>query len=148
MVFCYRQEIRTATSSMTSVPKPLKFLRPHYGTLQAHYEKMADSELKVINFCFVFYSDIFPLPSFIQFIFSLMFVTPLQKLLADILSVLALTMSPEGERVRHIILLNAFASLWFLTSTFYLFRHTEYQMKHLLALDWNLSENFSGFIFH
>ncbi|CAA0816209.1 26S proteasome non-ATPase regulatory subunit 2 homolog A [Striga hermonthica] len=61
-----RQEIRTATSSMTSVPKPLKFLRPHYGTLQAHYEKMTDSDLK--------------------------------KLLADILSVLALTMSPEGER--------------------------------------------------
>ena len=23
-------EVRTATSSMTSVPKPLKFLRPHY----------------------------------------------------------------------------------------------------------------------
>ncbi|XP_075476361.1 26S proteasome non-ATPase regulatory subunit 2 homolog A-like [Primulina tabacum] len=61
-----RQEIRTATSSMTSVPKPLKFLRPHYGTLQAQYEKMTDSDLK--------------------------------KLLADILSVLALTMSPEGER--------------------------------------------------
>lgn len=61
-----RQEIRTATSSMTSVPKPLKFLRPHYATLQAHYEKMADSDMK--------------------------------KLLADILSVLALTMSPEGER--------------------------------------------------
>ncbi|XP_051126136.1 26S proteasome non-ATPase regulatory subunit 2 homolog A-like isoform X7 [Andrographis paniculata] len=61
-----RQEIRTSTSSMTSVPKPLKFLRPNYGTLQAHYESMADSELK--------------------------------KLLADILSVLALTMSPEGER--------------------------------------------------
>ncbi|CAA0808637.1 26S proteasome non-ATPase regulatory subunit 2 homolog A [Striga hermonthica] len=61
-----RQEIRTATSSMTSVPKPLKFLRPHYGTLLARYEKMADSDLK--------------------------------KLLADILSVLALTMSPEGER--------------------------------------------------
>ncbi|KAL8031536.1 hypothetical protein ABFX02_13G032500 [Erythranthe guttata] len=61
-----RQEIRMATSSMTSVPKPLKFLRPHYGTLQAHYENMVDSDLK--------------------------------KLLADILSVLALTMSPEGER--------------------------------------------------
>ncbi|KAL6535815.1 26S proteasome non-ATPase regulatory subunit 2 A [Orobanche hederae] len=61
-----RQEIRTATSSMTSVPKPLKFLRPHYGTLQAHFKEMADSDLK--------------------------------KMLADILSVLALTMSPEGER--------------------------------------------------
>ncbi|GAV74066.1 hypothetical protein CFOL_v3_17548 [Cephalotus follicularis] len=61
-----RQEIRTSTSSMTSAPKPLKFLRPHYGTLKNYYETMADSELK--------------------------------KLLADILSVLALTMSAEGER--------------------------------------------------
>ncbi|XP_030936235.1 26S proteasome non-ATPase regulatory subunit 2 homolog A-like [Quercus lobata] len=61
-----RQEIRTSTSSMTSVPKPLKFLRPHYGTLKAFYETMGNSELK--------------------------------KYLADILSVLALTMSAEGER--------------------------------------------------
>ncbi|XP_015881444.2 26S proteasome non-ATPase regulatory subunit 2 homolog A [Ziziphus jujuba] len=61
-----RQEIRTSTSSMTSVPKPLKFLRPHYGTLKTYYETMEDSELK--------------------------------KYLADILSVLALTMSAEGER--------------------------------------------------
>ncbi|CAI0385258.1 unnamed protein product, partial [Linum tenue] len=61
-----RQEIRTSTSSMTSVPKPLKFLRPHYGTLKAYYETMGDSDLK--------------------------------KYLADILSVLALTMSAEGER--------------------------------------------------
>ncbi|XP_043717172.1 26S proteasome non-ATPase regulatory subunit 2 homolog A-like isoform X2 [Telopea speciosissima] len=61
-----RQEIRTSTSSMTSVPKPLKFLRPHYGTLKAYYDIMADS--------------------------------PEKKYLADILSVLALTMSAEGER--------------------------------------------------
>lgn len=61
-----RQEIRTSTSSMTSVPKPLKFLRPHYGTLKAFYETMGDSEMK--------------------------------KYLADVLSVLALTMSAEGER--------------------------------------------------
>lgn len=61
-----RQEIRTSTSSMTSVPKPLKFLRPHYGTLKAYYEIMPKSDLK--------------------------------KYLADILSVLALTMSAEGER--------------------------------------------------
>eukprot|EP00884_Botryococcus_braunii_P017607 jgi/Botrbrau1/452/Bobra.110_2s0098.1 len=33
-------EIRTATTSMTSVPKPLKFLRPHYGTLKEAYEQM------------------------------------------------------------------------------------------------------------
>ena len=31
-------EIRTATSSMTSVPKPLKFLRPHFATLRAAYD--------------------------------------------------------------------------------------------------------------
>uniref|UniRef100_A0A0E0HK63 26S proteasome non-ATPase regulatory subunit 2 homolog n=1 Tax=Oryza nivara TaxID=4536 RepID=A0A0E0HK63_ORYNI len=61
-----RQEIRSATSSMTSVPKPLKFLRPHYGTLKAYFETMPESELK--------------------------------KYMADILSVLALTMSAEGER--------------------------------------------------
>ncbi|KAI4378335.1 hypothetical protein MLD38_015826 [Melastoma candidum] len=61
-----RQEIRSATSSMTSVPKPLKFLRPHYGTLKACYETMPESDLK--------------------------------SYLADILSVLALTMSAEGER--------------------------------------------------
>lgn len=61
-----RKEIRSATSSMTSVPKPLKFLRPHYGALKAFYETMTDNGLK--------------------------------ELLADILSVLALTMSAEGER--------------------------------------------------
>ncbi|XP_052177736.1 LOW QUALITY PROTEIN: 26S proteasome non-ATPase regulatory subunit 2 homolog A-like [Diospyros lotus] len=61
-----RQEIRTSTSSMTSVPKPLKFLRPHYGTLKSYYETMAESDVK--------------------------------KFLADILSVLAMTMSAEGER--------------------------------------------------
>ncbi|CAN0372878.1 unnamed protein product, partial [Ectocarpus sp. 13 AM-2016] len=27
-------EIRSATTSMTSVPKPLKFLRPHYAQLK------------------------------------------------------------------------------------------------------------------
>ncbi|KAL2629531.1 hypothetical protein R1flu_014217 [Riccia fluitans] len=61
-----RQEIRTATSSMTSVPKPLKFLRPHYRTLKGYYETMQIDELKM--------------------------------LLADIISVLALTMSEENER--------------------------------------------------
>ncbi|KAL4346394.1 hypothetical protein GQ457_17G023840 [Hibiscus cannabinus] len=60
------QGIRPSASSMTSVPKPLKFLRPHYGTLKAFYETVPDSDFK--------------------------------KDLADVLSVLALTMSAEGER--------------------------------------------------
>ncbi|CDY72396.1 BnaCnng77420D, partial [Brassica napus] len=41
-----RQEIRASTSSMTSVPKPLKFLRPHYGTLKAFHQTMPASDLK------------------------------------------------------------------------------------------------------
>ncbi|KAM3193047.1 hypothetical protein ACQJBY_069925 [Aegilops geniculata] len=62
-----RKEIRAATSSMTSVPKPLKFLRAHYGTLKACFQRMRDSEQQ-------------------------------KKHMADILSVLALTASAEGER--------------------------------------------------
>ncbi|KAL6185842.1 hypothetical protein ACLB2K_041965 [Fragaria x ananassa] len=61
-----RHEIRSSTSSMTAVPKPLKYLRPHYTALKSYYELMGASDVK-IN-------------------------------LADILSILALTMSAEGER--------------------------------------------------
>ena len=35
-----REKIRSATSSLTSVPKPLKFLRPHFDTLKGVYEKI------------------------------------------------------------------------------------------------------------
>ena len=42
-----RTQIRSSTSSMTSVPKPLKFLRPHYGTLKDLYEKWGPGENKV-----------------------------------------------------------------------------------------------------
>ncbi|KAM7503369.1 hypothetical protein LguiB_002273 [Lonicera macranthoides] len=41
-----RHEIRISTSSMTAVPKPLKFLYLHYATLKAFYETMADLDLK------------------------------------------------------------------------------------------------------
>lgn len=41
-----RSQIRAATSSMTSVPKPLKFLRPHYDKLATFYEGLAPSENK------------------------------------------------------------------------------------------------------
>jgi len=60
-----RDTIRSATASMTSVPKPLKFLRPHYDTITAFYETVADEELK--------------------------------KQLADVLSVLAMTMASEDS---------------------------------------------------
>jgi len=41
--------IKAATTSMTSVPKPLKFLRPHYDTLKTVYEKVTDPATKVIS---------------------------------------------------------------------------------------------------
>ena len=34
------EEVRTSTTSMTSVPKPLKFLRPQYASLCASQEKL------------------------------------------------------------------------------------------------------------
>jgi 26S proteasome regulatory subunit N1 len=44
-----RTLIRTSTSFMTSVPKPLKFLRPHYPELQNLYELWSPSEDKVLE---------------------------------------------------------------------------------------------------
>jgi 26S proteasome regulatory subunit N1 len=38
---CIVKEIHSTTSSMTAVPKPLKFLRPHLDTLIATFEAMA-----------------------------------------------------------------------------------------------------------
>ena len=39
--------IKTSTSSMTAVPKPLKFLRPHYDGLTQLYEEWPAGEDKV-----------------------------------------------------------------------------------------------------
>lgn len=39
--------IKTSTSSMTAVPKPLKFLRPHYDELTELYEKWTAGAVKV-----------------------------------------------------------------------------------------------------
>jgi len=61
-----RKEIRSATTSMTSVPKPLKFLRPHYAGLKETYEKMIGGANKLD--------------------------------MADIISVLAMTMAAPEER--------------------------------------------------
>ncbi|UZJ54685.1 hypothetical protein CBS101457_004005 [Exobasidium rhododendri] len=61
-----RSLIRTSTSSMTSVPKPLKFLRPHYPDMKAIFETWSGSSDKA--------------------------------LFAEILSVLAMTYSDNGER--------------------------------------------------
>ena len=37
-----QHEIKSSTSSMTSIPKPLKFLKPHYARLAAYHAAMAD----------------------------------------------------------------------------------------------------------
>ncbi|KAJ1649895.1 proteasome regulatory particle base subunit [Dispira simplex] len=42
-----RTTIRNSTSSMTSVPKPLKFLRPHYDTLVQLYDSWPAGKYKV-----------------------------------------------------------------------------------------------------
>mmetsp|Transcript_28416 Transcript_28416/g.45503 ORF Transcript_28416/g.45503 Transcript_28416/m.45503 type:complete len:952 (+) Transcript_28416:188-3043(+) len=57
-----RSSIKSATSSMTSVPKPLKFLRPHLKTLKETYAKLVEGDNR--------------------------------KLLADIISLLAMTDAP------------------------------------------------------
>lgn len=42
-----RSQIRASTTSMTSVPKPLKFLRQHFDTLKTVYEKIIDNNTQV-----------------------------------------------------------------------------------------------------
>ncbi|KAK6191705.1 hypothetical protein SNE40_003321 [Patella caerulea] len=44
-----RTLIRASTTSMTSVPKPLKYLRSHYDTLKQVHEKIKDGDTK--RFC-------------------------------------------------------------------------------------------------
>ncbi|KTF71593.1 hypothetical protein cypCar_00049716 [Cyprinus carpio] len=67
-----RRQIRSSTTSMTSVPKPLKFLRPHYAKLKEIYQNMSPGENK--RFC------------------------------ADVVSVLAMTMSSERECLKYRLL--------------------------------------------
>lgn len=79
-----RTLIRTSTSSMTSVPKPLKFLHPHYAELQSLYESWKASDDKVC--C----TREYPIT-----------VSQTQRsksLFADILSVLAMTYSDTQPR--------------------------------------------------
>lgn len=47
------QLIRASTTSMTSVPKPLKFMRPHYDTMKEIHKKMQTSnqDKAVLKMC-------------------------------------------------------------------------------------------------
>ena len=42
-----RNEIAGATRTLTSVPKPLKFLSPHYPTIIKLFDEQTDVQLKV-----------------------------------------------------------------------------------------------------
>ncbi|KAI1726403.1 26S proteasome non-ATPase regulatory subunit 2 [Ditylenchus destructor] len=44
-----RSLIRASTTSMTSVPKPLKFMRPHYAKMKEIYEAMPESDTKRLS---------------------------------------------------------------------------------------------------
>jgi len=66
--------IRASTTSMTSVPKPLKFMIPHFDTMKACHEKMEEGAVK--------------------------------KQCADVVSVLAMTMSEERECLKYKLMGN------------------------------------------
>ena len=68
-------ELKSATSSMTSVPKPLKFLRGHWAELKEHYEGLSGGSAEAADEVF------------------------LKARLGDVLAVLAMTMGDRGEFV-------------------------------------------------
>ncbi|KAL8283569.1 hypothetical protein RQP46_005672 [Phenoliferia psychrophenolica] len=85
-----RTLIRTSTSSMTSVPKPLKFLRPHYAELQTLQASWPDLPAPVSLLATVTDAVGLTTPSPASI--------PVKSLFADILSVLAMTYSDSGKR--------------------------------------------------
>ena len=52
-----KERIKTSTSSMTAVPKPLKFLRPHYENLVKAYESWSEGENKVCVRLYIHFDD-------------------------------------------------------------------------------------------
>ena len=48
-----KQEIQSATKTITSVPKPLKFLSPKFEDIKAAVESESDAQLKVRRAIFV-----------------------------------------------------------------------------------------------
>lgn len=67
-------ELRSATASMTSVPKPLKFLRPHFSSLKEVYAEVEKGGDKLDEK-----------------------LLELRARLADVLAVLAMTMGKPGK---------------------------------------------------
>jgi len=76
-----RKEVKNATSSMTAIPKPLKFLRASYGPLKACYNDPVRMRVGGAN--------------------------PNKPLLADVLSMLAMTQGSENREVLAFRLLGS-----------------------------------------
>ena len=66
-MYCLRSEMRSATSSMTSVPKPLKIMIPHFENLKDSYKALTTGSLGA-------------------------------RLMADVLSMLSMTVEEDTER--------------------------------------------------
>jgi len=41
-------EVKTATTSMTSIPKPLKFIGPHYEDIIEFYDKLDEGKFRLL----------------------------------------------------------------------------------------------------
>ena len=41
--------VKSSTKTMTSVPRPFKFLKTHYQALREHYASLPDSQYKVVH---------------------------------------------------------------------------------------------------
>lgn len=41
-----KKEVKESTTSMTSIPKPFKFIKPHYEDLVKFYEELKSEKLK------------------------------------------------------------------------------------------------------
>ena len=87
--------IRSSTTSMTSVPKPLKFLRPHYDTLKQIHEKIVDQTTKV-RLAIVLNSSFFSC--------CIIMFCILKKFCADVISVLGMTMSEGRDCLKYRLL--------------------------------------------
>jgi 26S proteasome regulatory subunit N1 len=86
-------ELRSATSSMTSVPKPLKFLRPKFQTLKDYYGTIVGDDNSTDK--------------------EVLF---LRARLADVLAVLAMTLGKHGEILLLYLRLHCSISRYFFDS--------------------------------
>jgi 26S proteasome regulatory subunit N1 len=75
---------------MTSVPKPLKFLRNQYDSLKLAYEKITDKVTKVL----ILYIILYMVKKYSKNL-------PLKEFCADIVSVLGMTISDKRECLKY-----------------------------------------------